>query len=1011
MTDEQHSEGITLSEGITGRLAALCARFDAAWQGSLQGGPKPQLDAYLCEVGESDRLMLQRELERISERYEQSLSKTPVPPVDATIDLNSATDVVSPQPGKTMDYPPTEFADAQEPVGPRECDPAGTSAQSGSSPTATQVVGRSLTERLGIRETTFELAEGVPVELPTVPGYEIVGELGRGGMGVVYKARQSGLNRWVALKMVLAGSHAGAQQLNRFYIEAEAVGRLQHPNIVQIYDVGKLNGLPYFSLEFVGGGSLAEKVHRQPQPPTEAAHQVETLARAVYYAHQNDIIHRDLKPANILLTADGIPKITDFGLAKQLEGDSSQTRSGTLMGTPSYMSPEQARGDIENVGPLADVYSLGAILYELLTGRPPFLAATAMQTLSQVTNQEPTPPTRLQDKIPRDVETICLKALQKDPRKRYPTAHELAEDLRRFLANEPILARPVSAPERAWRWCRRNPWIAASSAAIFVLLLAVAIGSTYAAVKIGIEKDRAKENERIARENEKVANEQTDLALETVTMLITNVQERLKSLPGEQARTVRRSLLQGAIDGLNRVANRIGTESAKQRNFGQAYLNMGIAAKEIGNSEEAYDYLERCYRLMKEALEADPENDRRRVLLSSACMELGELSQKAHRDMKKSLAYYQENLALRQKIGAVPDAERHRLNEKLKPEERLNPFISRLYLSEAYLRVALTNYYMGDSAQAEAPILSCLKIREGMMAEVLAGEASWCVSATTGGVVWISILGTVPFQKTWASQQRQNLARNYHLAAEIYLRLRDRNKSGSYYGKVVEIREALHADNPEDYQLLGDLSEFYIYYGDMYLKLGDPQSAFAKYDRSIELGREIVAKDTDVQYRRNLGTALYSRGLAALRMKDAAGAAKYLSESLQIREELARKDPKSEEEKMNLMLILALSDQQAEAAAIAEAVRVGREKDQELQVTIARGYAECAATTTGDPKTKSSYEEKAVAALQAAVAAGYKDVMTLETDPDLQPIRDLPEFKKLLERVKTPTATATATRR
>jgi serine/threonine-protein kinase len=872
-----------------------------------------------------------------------------------------------------------------------------------------------------LQNADFSLGEGLslgedvavksrPNQIP-VSGYEILGELGRGGMGVVYKARQLGLNRVVALKMVLAGAHAGQLQLVRFHTEAEAVALLQHPNIVQIYDVGEHDGLPYFSLEYIDGGALDRKIHRKPQPPREAARLVEMLADAMQYAHQNGVIHRDLKPANVLLTRDGQPKITDFGLAKRLESDSSQTKSGTLMGTPSYMAPEQARGEVHDIGPMADVYALGAMLYELLTGRPPFLAATPMETIMQVTRDEPMAPRRLVEKVPRDLETICLKCLQKEPAKRYATAGALAADLRRFLSGEPILARPIFAPERVWRWCRRNPWIAISSAAIFVLLLAVAIGSTYAAVKIGIEKDRAEQNERIARENEKVANEQADLALETVTMLITNVQDRLKSLPGQQARTVRRSLLQAALDGLNRVANRIDNEAAKQRNFGQAYLKMGIAAKELGNSEEAYDYFDRCYRLVKEALERDPENDRWRVILSAACMELGELSHKARRDMKQSLAYYQENLALRQKIAAVPDAERHRLNEKLRPEERLNPFISRLYLSEAYLRVALTYYFMGDSAQAEAPILSCLRIREGLMAELLAGEASWCLTATATGYVPISVLGSVPFQKSWASQQRQNLARNYHLAAEIYLRLRDRDKSGSYYGKVVEIREALHADNPDDYELLGDLAEFYSYYGDMYLKLGDPQSALAKYDRSIELGREVVDKDNNVQYRRNLGTALYSRGLATLRMKDATGAAKYLGESLRIREEMARKDPNSQEEKMNLMLILAQSGRQAEAAAIAEAVRVGREKDQELLVTIARGYAECAATTIDDPGTKRSYEEKAVAALQSAVAAGYKDVMILETAPDLQPIRELPEFKRLLERVKAPTDTATATRR
>jgi tetratricopeptide (TPR) repeat protein/tRNA A-37 threonylcarbamoyl transferase component Bud32 len=993
--------------GIPPEVVELCTQYEAEWDKLGNESAPPDVTGYLSRVAPAQRPALQQELERILHENMARLGTV------GTIQINP--------PGKsiTANLGPEATIDGVDPANAPHAGPEATLDFSGGAVGATMDVpaggfrGAKSAGLPGQDVSDFSLSEAAvrtrTGQWPEVPGYEIVGEIGRGGMGVVYKARQRGLNRWTALKMVLAGAHAGEQQLARFHTEAEAVALLQHPNIVQIYDVGEHDGLPYFSLEYIDGGALDREIHRKAQPPREAARLVEMLADAMQYAHQHGIIHRDLKPANVLLTRDGTPKITDFGLAKRLESDSSQTKSGTLMGTPSYMAPEQARGEVHDVGPLADVYALGAMLYELLTGRPPFLASTAMETIMQVTRDEPVAPTRTQANIPADIETICLKCLQKEPAKRYASAGALAEDLRRFLSGEPILARPISATERAWRWCRRNPWIAGSSAAIFVLLLAVAIGSTYAAVKIGIEKDRAKQNEMTARENEKVANEQADLALETVTMLITNVQDRLKSLPGQQARAVRRSLLQGALDGLNRVANRMGNEAAKQRNFGQAYLKMGIAAKEIGNSEEAYDYFERCYQLVKAALDADPENDRWRVILSAACLELGELSQNAHRDMKKSLAYYQENLALRQKIAAVSDAERRRLNEKLKPEERLNPFISRLYLSEAYLRVALTNYYTGDSAQAEAPILSCLRIRERMMAELLAGEASWCFSATTAGGVPISVWGSLPFLKWWAGDQRQNLARNYHLAAEIYLRLRDRITSGSYYGKVVEIREALHAANPDDYELLGDLAEFYSYYGDMYLKLGDPQSALAKYDRSIELGREIVAKDNNVQYRRNLGTALYSRGLATLRMKDAAGAAKYLSESLQIREEMARKNP-TEQEKMNLMLILALSDRQAEAAAIAEAVRLGREKDQELHVTIARGYAECAATTTGEPKTKRSYEEKAVAALQAAVAAGYKDVMILETDPDLQPIRDLPEFKKLLERVKARTATATARR-
>ena len=290
-----------------------------------------------------------------------------------------------------------------------------------------------------------------------MPGYEIIEEIGRGGMGVVYKARHVRLDRLVALKMILAGAHASADQIARFHIEARAVAQIQHPGIVQIHEDGDHEGLPYFSLEFVPGGSLAQSIGGKPQPPRAAATMVMELCRAMAEAHARGIIHRDLKPANVLLTLDGKPKITDFGLAKQMEGDSQQTRSGAIMGTPSYMAPEQAWGQTHEIGPLSDQYALGAILYEMLVGRPPFQGANPLETLELVRNQEPVPPTRLQPKVPTDLETICLKALQKDPAKRFPDAAAMAEDLRRFLDGEPIVARPVGTPERLWRWCQAQP--------------------------------------------------------------------------------------------------------------------------------------------------------------------------------------------------------------------------------------------------------------------------------------------------------------------------------------------------------------------------------------------------------------------------------------------------------------------------------------------------------------------------------------------------------------------------
>jgi WD40 repeat protein/serine/threonine protein kinase len=382
-----------------------------------------------------------------------------------------------------------------------------------------------------------------PTPPPDIPGYIILDELGRGGMGVVFRASQVRLNRLVALKMIRAGAHAEADQLARFRAEAEAVARVQHPSIVQIYEVGEHEGLPFLSLELVDGHSLAERLGGTPQSPLQAAHLLEVVARAIDTVHQAGIVHRDLKPANILLAHAGckppettngaadthltldepaaplpldqyLPKITDFGLAKQLKAPHSQTASGAVIGTPAYMAPEQAYGKsrVRPVGPPADIYALGAILYEMLTGSPPFRGEQLLDILDQIWSREPVPPTRLQPKVPRDLETICLKCLEKDPRKRYASAAALADDLRCFLDGKPITARPVGLAERGWRWCRRNPWVAAWIAA-FVISLLVGSGmslsfaleaNTRAEEAMQSAKEKASETRKV---EEKAANE------------------------------------------------------------------------------------------------------------------------------------------------------------------------------------------------------------------------------------------------------------------------------------------------------------------------------------------------------------------------------------------------------------------------------------------------------------------------------------------------------------------------
>lgn len=310
---------------------------------------------------------------------------------------------------------------------------------------------------------------------PDVPGYELIREVGCGGMGVVYLARQKNLDRLVALKMIRDSQLARSDHLFRFRTEAEAIARLRHPNILQIFDVGETEGMPYVALEWLEGGSLSDRIAGTPRSRRESAELVATLARAVQAAHDAGIVHRDLKPANILFDAEGVPKVADFGLAKRLDlDDPGHTRTGQIMGSPSYMAPEQASGQTRDVGRAADVYALGSVLYELLTGRPPFKGASAMETVRMVLELEPVPPSRLRARVPRDLETICLHCLEKNPARRYASATALAEDLERYLAGRPIRARRTPAWEKAAKWARRHP---AASVLLLVGLMALGGGA------------------------------------------------------------------------------------------------------------------------------------------------------------------------------------------------------------------------------------------------------------------------------------------------------------------------------------------------------------------------------------------------------------------------------------------------------------------------------------------------------------------------------------------------------
>ncbi len=345
----------------------------------------------------------------------------------------------------------------------------------------------------------------------TFGDYVLLEEIARGGMGVVYRARQTTLNRTVALKVILSGELASERDVQRFHTEAESAANLDHPGIVPIYEVGQNEGRHYFSMAFIDGQNLTAAVADGPMLPKRAAKILCQIAEAVHYAHQQGVIHRDLKPANILLDAAGLPKVTDFGLAKQIGDESGLTTTGQVLGTPACMPPEQAEGQLDEIGPKSDVYSLGAVLYTLLTGRPPFGASNPLETLRQVVEQDPVSPRRLNTSVPKDLETICLKCLQKQPEKRYATAELLASDLKRFLRNEPTLARPVSRVTRLWRWCRRKPVIATLGLLAMLLSMLVVVVGWIGYAQTGLALQVVKqEKQEVERQRGRVENALTD---------------------------------------------------------------------------------------------------------------------------------------------------------------------------------------------------------------------------------------------------------------------------------------------------------------------------------------------------------------------------------------------------------------------------------------------------------------------------------------------------------------------
>jgi serine/threonine-protein kinase len=922
----------------------------------MKGGPEPAIETYLADRPETERIVLRAELEKVQENYRRQLRSR----------RRSGNDTVGYTPAAMTDTPEPPLAGTVELRAETPTGPAATMAAE-----ELGIAAVDLGVELNTQVDPPERQTGTSLERPAVTGYEILGELGRGGMGVVYKARHIKLDRVVALKMVLAGAHAGKDQLARFYTEAQAVAHLHHHNIIQIYEVGEQSGLPYFSLEFVDGGSLSEKTAGKPQPPKEAVDMVWRLAEAMSYAHQHGIVHRDLKPMNVLLMRDGTPKITDFGLAKRLEGESSsQTRSGAILGTPSYMAPEQALGEVHDVGPLTDVYALGAMLYELLTGRPPFLAATPMDTVIQVIRDEPVPPSQLQPGLPRDAETICLKCLQKEQLKRYASAGELAEDLQRFLAGEPIKARPVSTPERLWRWCRRNPRVALLSAAVILLLVTAAVGSTAAAFVIHREKDAAVEARKLAEKNEyaakvardeadenaKVAAEQGSLAVDSLYKVVTKIQSRLSDKPA--LRPLRQELLDEAFEGLERVVNTSQSSSLVGRTKAAAHQSMGDISLYLGRLEQALEQFGRMHKLLEALADAEPDNPNAVRNLAVSFGKLGDVADRLGQTAN-ALLHYERSLELRERyLSMEPD----------------NP-LAEQGLAETCGRLGRLLVLAGDPTRALPYCLRSLRLREAGCKREPENEIA-----------------------------AQELASVYSILGDVSIRLDNPALAREYSDKYVNTFEELAAAHPDNSMMRGNLLVAYVRSGDLLLQLRENEAARDYHAKAVQPLRDMLVEDAqNATVKRNLSVALYGLGTACLRLGDSTASDRF-QECLNLRKELAARDQSDARAQTDLMLALPRCGEHAPAAEIAERLRERATQNPKNLYNIACCYALCSAAVDPDEATvRDRYAAFAFAALRDAIAHGYKALGQLRTDPDLDSIREQPEYLKVVEELKQAT--------
>ncbi len=855
--------------------------------------------------------------------------------------------------------------------------------------------------------------------LPSVAGYTVLGELGRGGMGVVYKARQPGLNRLVALKMIQSGKGTKRER-DQFRLEAEVIARLQHPNIVQIYEIGEHNESLYFSLELVEGGSLADVLVRHRPTPVQSARIVRQLAEGMDLAHSQGIVHRDLKPANILMAGsttapldERVPKITDFGLARQVEeGDRKNPLSG-IMGTPSYMPPEQAEGRNHQVGPPADIYSLGAVLYDLLVGKPPFRGSTLQETLELVCKVRPRPPIEFNPAVPRDLQAICLKCLEKEPEKRYRSARELAGDLTAFLDGKPISARPCSGLERAWKWARRRPAAAGLLVVSVLALFGVAVGGVVLARQHAVlardeaaRRQEAEDRERVEKGLRREAERERERAEANFREARAAVDElrqighrRLSSVPHVEG--VRRELLEKALAFNERFRAINGDLPAQRQEVGRAHLRVGEIQELLGRQKEA----ERAYRQALDSFtrlhEEAPESKEHRHDLAGTWNDLAILQAalSEHDQAEKSFA---EAVALKAALAAEHDAAREARRD-----------LARTYISRGHVRLARKKTAEAEADYREALTLLADLPREESLEDLARVHASlgalWTRSepAKAAGFHQKAIEDwTALTSRTAEPRYRHELATALanrgalaHLqsrpkAAEADYREATRlltTLTGEYRG-VIAYRESLANVHHNHGQLLRDL--------------GRHEDATGVWRAALSLWRRL-AEDFPHRrdYRQKLGQDHNELAIALASTNRLSEVDGLWREAIAIQEQLVTEEPREEEYWQDLVnssanrltLLRALP-------ATAELERAGRDfvRLHERRrtafpkvPTYQKEWGQACYLLAGS-LVKLGQSEAALIVLRETAAGGYRDQESLKSQPDWEPLRNRDAFKKLL---------------